>query len=347
MSAHPATRQHVAGPCQAPARGTRSAVAGVAAGRRASRVPGRASARAEGRNAWSPQAAGAVRMNAHPTTGSNSQPATSRERERPIFRVILMDCQAIDEKAKLSYGSSTKLSEPLKGAIMDIDVGTLTVFPSLKPDGPHQRNWTFKNETDETWTDIWISTRPQAWHGFFTDPFGGRGNPPNMDTIVMRWDNKNFRGTFLNNEDFHNDLDPPISKGEELYVSIEFSDGFEEFEYIQFTFSRTEIERDEEGQIIDRREGIPIEGSRVIGRDLPSSDAGPVGGAIESGIGAGLGLIGKANSSADSPESPLAIVALGREVQRLRQQITQVQSRLETQRQTIIALQELAKRNQG
>jgi hypothetical protein len=202
-----------------------------------------------------------------------------------------------------------------------LDVGTLTIFPGLRPDGPHQREWAFKNDTDKDWTDIWISTHPQAWHGAFTDPFGGRGNPPNIVSMKMTWDNKIFRAT-NQGEDFHNELDPAVRQGHVLSIQIDFDDGFEEFEYLQFSFSWSEY--DDSGRI--RRSGIPVEGSRTIGRDLPSSDTGPLGDAIGSGIGVGLGLIGRAETPRPPTGEVLALAAMGRELQLVKRRLFLLQN---------------------
>lgn len=201
-----------------------------------------------------------------------------------------------------------------------LDVGTYTEFPSLKPDGKHRRVWPFKNDTDKDWTNIWITTGPQAWYGPFTDPFGGKGNPPNMDFISMKWGNKSF-GASNQGEDFHNELSPDVARGDEITITIDFNDGFEEFEYIQFTFSWT----DDSGQT-----GIPVNGSRTVGRDLPSAEAGPVGDAIK-GAGSAAGkFIGQVDTSTEQgPGTQAVVVFLGRELDGIKRQVLQLQSQFD------------------
>ena len=199
---------------------------------------------------------------------------------------------------------------------IDLTVGVFTHFPGLRPEDDHTRVWKFVNKTGVTLVDVFINTGPSAWYGGVSEVVGGTGDPPNMDRVTIRGTGWSF-GTSNAGEDLFYTFLQEVAPDQTVIFVLELDDGFEEEEFIQFTF-RYRFD-DEVGL-------VPANGEIRVGGPLPRPDPGLLE-EIPSAAGSVPGLLGRADIPGG--EQRALIAHLGRQVERNRREISRLRTTIE------------------
>ena len=128
--------------------------------------------------------------------------------------------------------------------------------------------------------DVIVSTNPRAWYGTAAEPLGGKGDPPNITRYSITLPRKGGRAhANPDTEKFHTHWgkQQAVKDDEEIKFELDFSKGFDPWEWIEFSFST---------KIGNKKQYIS--GVQVKGIVKPSGEVGPV---IEGIGGAAAGAV--------------------------------------------------------